>query len=129
MNILLDTCTFLWCCGESKRLSEKARQIFVDAENDIFLSAVSTWEISIKYGLGYLDLPSPPSRFVPVARTKHRIDFLALEETATLRLPDLPMHHKDPFDRMLVCQAEIHDMIILTPDPLIKKYNSIKTIW
>jgi len=128
LNLLLDTCTFLWIITDSPELSPKARELFIDPANDVFLSAVSAWEISIKHALRRLPLPELPSRFIPAQREKHSIDPLPLEEEATLYLPALPEYHKDPFDRMLVCQAIVHGMVILTPDDLITQYP-VRSIW
>ncbi|MGE5839766.1 MAG: type II toxin-antitoxin system VapC family toxin, partial [Deltaproteobacteria bacterium] len=122
MKLLLDTCTFLWIITDASELSTKARELFIDPVNEAFLSAVSTWEISVKHTLGRLPLPELPSRFIPAEREKHSIDPLPLEEEATLYLPALPEYHKDPFDRMLVCQAIVHGMVILTPDDFITQY-------
>lgn len=128
MRILLDTCAFLWFITDAPVLSLRAREVFVEVENEIYLSAVSTWEIAIKHALGRLPLPMSPEQYVPAQRAKHGIDFLPLQEEATLSLKRLPQIHKDPFDRMLVCQALVHDMALLTPDPLISQYP-VSTVW
>lgn len=128
MRILLDTCTFLWLITDAPDLSNPAREVFVEEENEGYLSAVSTWEIAIKHTLGRLPLPASPERYIPDQRAKHDIAFLPLQEEATLSLKRLSRIHKDPFDRMLICQALVHDLVILTPDPLISQYP-IKTIW
>jgi len=128
MRILLDTCTFLWIITDSPELSDYAGQLFRDPSTDIFLSSVSTWEISIKHTLGRLPLPEPPERFIPTQRRQHGVETLPLEEDATLYLAKLPQLHKDPFDRMLVCQAIIHAMTIMTPDELISQYP-VPSIW
>lgn len=96
--------------------------------NDVFLSSVSTWEISIKYALGRLPLPEPPDQFIPSQRKLHGIERLPLEEEATFYLLKLPEYHRDPFDRMLVCQAIVHGLTILTPDELINQYPA-RTTW
>ena len=128
MKILLDTCTFLWVITDAPELSITARQLFTDASNEVYLSAVSTWEIAVKHALGRLPLPQSPERFIPTQRERHGIDPLPLEEEATLYLPRIPGYHKDPFDRMLVCQAIVHGLIILTPDELILRYP-IRSMW
>ena len=122
MRLLLDTCTFLWVIGDSPELSYRARELFVDPANDVFLSVVSSWEISIKNALGRLPLPESPNRFVPSMRERHGIAPLALEEEPALHLSRVPPLHKDPFDRMLICQSLVHGMAILTPDRLISDY-------
>jgi len=128
MKILLDTCTFLWIISDAPEISDHARSLFVDPANDVYLSAVSTWEIAIKNVLGRLPLPATPERFIPDQREKHHISALSLDEEATLYLTRLPSYHKDPFDRMLVCQAITHGLVILTPDEHILQYP-VKTVW
>ena len=128
MNLLLDTSTFLWIISDAPELSEEARRLFTDPGNEAYLSSVSTWEIAIKFGLGRLPLPEPPERFIPSQREKHLIDPLPLDEEATLYVAKLPPLHKDPFDRMLVCQAMLHGLVILTPDRLINQYP-VRTAW
>ena len=122
MKILLDTCTFLWIVGDSPELSEASRNLFREPSNDVFLSAVSVWEISVKYALGKLPLPQPPEKYIPIQREKHMVDPLGLDENSVLHLNRLPQLHKDPFDRMLICQAINHGLVILTPDELIARY-------
>ena len=128
MKILLDTCTFLWIISDAPELSDHARTLFVDPVNEAYLSAVSTWEIAIKNVLGRLPLPAPPERFIPDQREKHHISALSLDEEATLYLTRLPSYHKDPFDRMLICQAITHGLVILTPDESILRYP-VKMAW
>ena len=128
MRILLDTVTFLWAVTDAPDLSDDARELFVDPGNEIYRSSVSTWEIVIRHSLVKLPLPEPPIRFVPAQRKQHSIDVLPLDEEATLHLTRLPALHRDPFDRMLVCQAIVHHLVILTPDELINQY-SVRTMW
>ena len=128
MKILLDTCAFLWIITDAPELSETGRLLFVDPANEVYLSSVSAWEIAIKHALGRLPLPETPERFVPTRRKQHRIDALPLEEEAALYLPRLPSYHQDPFDRMLICQAVVHGLAILTPDELIRQYP-VRTTW
>jgi PIN domain nuclease of toxin-antitoxin system len=128
VRLLLDTATFLWVINDASELSAQARKLFVDPGNEVYLSSVSAWEIALKYGLGRLPLPEPPDRFVPAQRKQHGIDPLQLEEEAALHLTRLPLLHKDPFDRMLVCQAIVDNLVILTPDDLVTQYP-VRTIW
>ncbi|CBE67853.1 MAG: type II toxin-antitoxin system VapC family toxin [Candidatus Methylomirabilis oxygeniifera] len=128
MNLLLDTCTFVWLIADSPDLSSSARQFFSDPDNEVYLSAVSAWEIVIKHRLGRLPLPEPPRQFISRQRTLHEIRSLSLEEAAVLQLARLPDYHKDPFDRMLICQAIAHGLTILTPDPAITQYP-VRTEW
>jgi PIN domain nuclease of toxin-antitoxin system len=128
VRLLLDTVTFLWVINNASELSAQARELFVDPGNEVYLSSASAWEIALKYGLGRLPLPEPPDRFVPAQRKQHGIDPLQLEEEAALHLTRLPLLHKDPFDRMIVCQAIVHNLVILTPDDLVTQYP-VRTIW
>ncbi len=128
MRLLLDTCAFIWIASDAPELSSRAREIFRSPDNDVYLSAASTWEISVKHGLGRLPLPGAPETYVPGLRQRHGIEPLALNEEATLYLGRLPTLHRDPFDRMLVCQAIVEGMVILTPDELITQYP-VRSMW
>lgn len=128
MKLLLDTCTFLWFITDSQQLSARARELLLARDNDVFLSAVSAWEISVKFGLGKLPLPRPPSTFVPLERARHDLQTLPLAESACLALSRLPDLHKDPFDRMLICQSIIEGLTLVTPDPLISQY-AVSVVW
>jgi PIN domain nuclease of toxin-antitoxin system len=129
MRLLLDTCTFLWIVLEPTRLSARATQLFTDPGNSCFLSAVSSWEIAVKYGLGQISLQQPPQVLVPAQRLIHGIGPLPLNEDEAVYVPSLPRLHKDPFDRMLICQAIVHDLVILTPDSAIRQYRPVRTDW
>lgn len=124
----MDTCAFLWIVADSDNLSKRSRELFSDPDNEVYLSPVSTWEIIVKHDLGRLPLPESPQKFVPKYRELHDIQVLPLEESAVLQLPLLPGRHKDPFDRMLVCQAIAHGLAILTPDTQITQYP-VRTVW
>jgi len=128
VKLLLDTCTFLWLVEGASDLSSDAREAIVDPGNDVLLSSVSAWEIAVKHGLGRLKLKDSPSVFVPRERERHRIAPLALDERAVLSLSKLPPLHRDPFDRMLICQAVECGLSIVTPDPLIRAYP-VSAIW
>lgn len=128
MRLLLDTCTFLWLITDSPELSPVARERFADPSNEVFLSAASAWEIGIKWRLGRLPLPQPPPGFVPQQREIHGIAALPIDEESALHITRLPDLHRDPFDRMLVSQAIVHGLILLTPDPLVTQYPA-RTLW
>lgn len=128
MKVLLDTCAFLWITTDDEQLSKTVRQIFKNPKNEVFLSPVSVWEIIVKNGIGKLPLPSPAEEFIASQRLNHEIEALPLTEKAVFYLATLPKHHKDPFDRMLICQAIEHDLTILTSDSLIVQYP-VKTDW
>ncbi len=128
MKLLLDTCTFLWSVEGGAAVSEPARAALADPANDVYLSSVSAWEITVKHALGRLPLPEPPEKYVPSQRRARGIESLALDEEAALHLARLPPVHRDPFDRMLVCQALIGGLIVVTPDPDIARYP-VRTLW
>ncbi len=128
MKLLLDTCSFLWITNAQSELSSGAKSAFEDEENEAYLSVVSAWEIALKNGLRNLPLPEPPQVFLPRARALHKIASLNLNEDAIVQLPLLPSIHRDPFDRMLICQAIAEGMAIVTPDEMIRRYP-IRTIW
>ena len=128
MKLLLDTCTFLWLTNGSEELSPIAIDSFTNPKNEVYLSSVSAWEINVKYRLGKLSLPLSPDKFIPKERKRHMIARLDLSEQDTFYLLKLPSSHKDPFDRMLVCQAIEHSLTILTPDPLVTQYP-IRSLW
>jgi|SRR5579863_6811826 len=127
MRILIDTAPFLWML-EDANLTPIARAALEDPDNELFLSAASTWEITIKHALGKLPLPSPTRQLIPHQRAARGISSLPIDEPATLRLASLPEIHRDPFDRIIVAQAIEHAMTILTPDPLVQVYP-VRTLW
>ncbi|MDX8129873.1 type II toxin-antitoxin system VapC family toxin [Methylomonas sp. OY6] len=128
MKVLLDTCAFLWLASDDAALSEKAKTVFQDPDNTVLLSSVSIWEVLVKHQLGKLPLPLAPEAFVRQQCRDHLIDYLPLDEKAVFQLSRLPTLHRDPFDRMLICQAMAHDLVILTADGLISQYP-VATLW
>lgn len=128
MRLLLDTCTFLWILGDAPDLSPRAREAFANPANEVFLSAASCWEIAVKHRLGRLPLPTSPDLFVPAQRAAHAIAPLAVDEEAALHVVRLPDLHRDPFDRMLVAQALVQGLILVTPDEAVRQYPA-RTLW
>ncbi len=128
MRLLLDTCTFLWVVGGAPELSARARQVFADPANEVYLSAASAWEIAVKHRLGRLPLPESPDQFVPRTRDAHGIDRLDIDEAAALHVAKLPDLHRDPFDRILVAQALLGGLVLLTPDDALRQYPA-PTFW
>lgn len=128
MNLLLDTCAFIWITQGSDRLSPTVCEAFASADNTVFLSSISVWEIFVKFTMGKLTLPRHPKEFIPRERQRHMITKLPLWENDIFSLANLPEIHKDPFDRMLICQAIEHGLTILTPDEAIRSYP-VKTLW
>ena len=121
MRLLLDTHIFLWYITGDKRVSSSVRRAVEDSEA-AYLSVVSLWEATIKYQLGKLPLPELPHPWLSIQREQHGIEPLNLDEGSVARLSDLPIHHRDPFDRMLVCQALEHALTIVTIDAILSKY-------
>ena len=128
MRLLLDTCTFLWLAGGAASLSPAAINLIRDPANDVYLSAVSAWEIATKYRAGRLPLPEPPDRLIATERDLRGVTALAFDEESALQVLRLPALHRDPFDRMLISQAIAGGLAILTPDPLISQYP-VRVIW
>jgi PIN domain nuclease of toxin-antitoxin system len=128
MKLLLDTCTFLWALSGEPALPARVASLVQDPDNDVFLSAASAWEIAIKYAAGKLGLPEDPARFVPAMRAERGFTALAVDEESALHIAKLPPLHGDPFDRLLVAQAIVHGLTILTPDPIVARYPA-RTLW
>lgn len=128
MRAMLDTHTFLWWIIDNPQLSSRVREIISNSDNIIFLSAVSGWEIAIKAKLGKLLLPENPESFISEQLAVNAINPLPLQMSHALHVYRLPDHHRDPFDRMLVAQAQLEKLPILTVDPQIAQY-SVETIW
>jgi PIN domain nuclease of toxin-antitoxin system len=122
MKLLLDTHVFLWFISGDERLPAGMRNSIRDIENEVYLSVVSLWEAIVKHHLGKLSLPQAPATYLPMQRDRHQIASLPLEEASVTRLADLPPLHRDPFDRMLICQAIQHTLTIVTVDDLITQY-------
>jgi PIN domain nuclease of toxin-antitoxin system len=122
MRLLLDTHMFLWFISGDSKLIESHRDLIRDPANEVFLSVVSLWEVIVKWQLGKLQLPHSPDSYLPQARAAHDISSLSLDEASIARLVSLPPLHRDPFDRMIVCQAIHHDLHLLTVDRLVLQY-------
>jgi PIN domain nuclease of toxin-antitoxin system len=128
VRLLLDTCTFLWAVGMPHKLSGPAKDVLIASENEVYLSVVSAWEIGVKQALGSLQLTESVDTYIPKYRERQGYAVLPLDESAVLHLTKLPAVHRDPFDRMLVCQAVEHGLTIVTPDEQIRRYP-VKVIW
>ena len=123
MKLLLDTHIFLWYISGDKRLAAGTKDAIRDSTNEVYLSVVSLWETIIKYRLGKLPLPQAPATYLPEQRARHRISSLSLDEASVKQLALLPSLHRDPFDRMLICQAISHNLALVTEDPAIRTYS------
>ncbi len=122
MKVLLDTCTFLWAIGEPDYLPARVADLILMNENEVYVSAASAWEIAIKHRLDKLPLPEPPADYVPMAMRRLVVEALPIGHVHALQVGTLPDHHRDPFDRLLVAQAQLEDLTILTADHTIGDY-------
>ena len=122
-RILLDTHVWLWMNGSPSLLSQRAEEILADEENQLCLSAVSAWEIAIKFALGKLELPLPPERYVSSRMTANGVRPIPIQHDHAIQAGALPPHHRDPFDRMLVAQAQQLEMQLMTDDQKIGLYD------
>ncbi len=123
MKILLDTHVFLWAKAQLHLLSAETLAMLADPGNAVFLSTASVWEIAIKHALGNLTLPSAPNRYIPLRMSESGIFALTILNEHALRAGSLPRHHGDPFDRLLVAQAQIEHMTIVSEDPKLRHYD------
>jgi PIN domain nuclease of toxin-antitoxin system len=128
MKVLLDTHAFLWWITEDRRLSARAREVMTEGGNDLLLTAASGWEIAIKASLGRITLPVPIARFLSEQLHRNGIGTLPIEMSHALRVHALSLLHRDPFDRLLVAQAQLEKLRILTSDPQIAQYD-VETLW
>jgi PIN domain nuclease of toxin-antitoxin system len=128
MIALLDTHAFLWWITEDPKLSSRAREIISASDSQIYVSAASGWEPTIKYGLGKLPLPAPPGELFPDHILRNEFTPLAITMSHALHTNSLPMHHADPFDRLLVSQAQLGRMAVISVDPKIALYD-VQVIW
>jgi PIN domain nuclease of toxin-antitoxin system len=120
MNLLLDTHIFLWAIDDSPNLSPAARAAILDGQNVVYVSAATAWEISIKRSIGKLKIPQDD--YLEELRL-HRFTPLSITTEHALAVEDLPPHHKDPFDRMLIAQAQMERLTIVTRDQRLSLYD------
>lgn len=123
MRLLLDTHVLLWALGDAARLSPRASAALRDPANQVLASAASFWEISIKTAMGKLELPAPPAEWLLPAVEQTGIDTFAIEPSHALVAGALPPHHRDPFDRMLIAQAMVEDLTLVTADSAFLAYH------
>jgi PIN domain nuclease of toxin-antitoxin system len=128
MKYLLDTSVWLWSVGPVVRIDERGRDLLADGKQELYFSAASAWKISIKMALGKLRLPEPPATYVPARLTQQGIRSLPILQRHALAVRELPIHHTDPFDRLLIAQAQLSAMTILTADSVFRKYN-VTLLW
>jgi PIN domain nuclease of toxin-antitoxin system len=123
MKLLLDTHAFLWFVVGDERLSRKARRALEDDEAELYLSAASVWEMAIKSSLGRLSLPAPLNAYM-AEKAASGFRMLPVEWQHAAAVETLPRHHGDPFDRLLVAQALVEDLTVVTGDAVFRSYGA-----
>jgi PIN domain nuclease of toxin-antitoxin system len=122
VRLLLDTHIFLWFLAGSDRLGDASRRLLADPDNEVLLSIASLWEIAIKVNLGKLTLDRPFEELIPEQLELAEIDRLPIRMEHLAALLKLPMHHRDPFDRLIISQALAEGLSVLSEDPEFRKY-------
>lgn len=125
MKILLDTHIFLWLIDNDNRLNSQWRNEINNPDNQIFLSVASVWECIIKYQIGKLTFPQSPEIYLPEKRKENLIKSLIINEKSLCHLTQLPLLHKDPFDRILIAQSLANNLTIMTEDNALKNYPNL----
>lgn len=128
MRYLLDTNALLFSCLESTKLSPRAYEIIETAKHQLFYSQASIWEISLKYSIGKLNLPNEPAIYLPSCVKTMALERAAMSDKIIYRSAQLPSHHKDPFDRVLIATAQITDMPIISSDGAFDAYD-VNVVW
>ena len=123
MRLLLDTCCWLWWLQDPGKLSKQQLEAIVDRKNQLFLSAASIWELSIKVSNNKLTIPQPLSKLVERECPLDNISILSIKPIHAIKAGDLTLHHKDPFDRMIIAQAKLERLTVLTSDSIFKQYD------
>lgn len=128
MRLLLDTHVLLWAHAQRSRIPPSVWELLDDLSNELLLSAASSWEIAVKYAAGRLPLPQPPARYVPERMRNSGIVGLPVDHAHALEVAVLPHHHRDPFDRLLVAQARVEGLPLLTADRRLEPYD-VELVW
>jgi PIN domain nuclease of toxin-antitoxin system len=128
VKLLLDTHAFLWWVEGAPAVGRRARAELANPDNDVFLSIASCWELAIKLSLGKLRLTQSLERFIPEQLSRNGFVLLGLEFRHVARVADLPFHHRDPFDRVLVAQALLDGFAIVSADRVFRKYG-VTVVW
>ena len=123
MSYLLDTNVFLWSLSQPGRLNSTATQLLLSRTSRIFLSAATSWELSIKYALRKISLPSEPAKLIPQVLNDFGYLSLEIRHVHATAVSELPFHHRDPFDRLLVAQAHIENLTLMTTDRALARYD------
>ncbi len=128
MKALLDTHVFLWWITDDPQLPSHVRGIIANGNNELFFSAASCWEIAIKAELGRIKLPHKPDVFISEQLIANAVQGLPIQLSHALHVFNLPSHHRDPFDRIIVAQSQLEKLPVITSDKLIAKYR-VEIIW
>lgn len=128
MKYLLDSGVWLWSIASVERIGKRGLAVLSDSQQEIYFSAASAWELSIQAHLRKLTLPSPPADCIPAFMARQGLRPLPVNHIHAAKVYDLPSHHGDPFDRILIAQAIVEDMTILTADRVFTKYP-VKVLW
>jgi PIN domain nuclease of toxin-antitoxin system len=128
VKYLLDSVVWLWSIDPVDKISRAGREILESGQEEIYFSAATAWELGIKMRLGKLQLPSPPAQCIPAFMTKQGLRPLPVTHTHAFKVYDLPLHHNDPFDRLIIAQALVEEMVILTSDHAFEKYP-VELVW
>jgi PIN domain nuclease of toxin-antitoxin system len=123
LKLLLDTHVWLWMQTTPTRIAPDVLELIADTRNTVWLSSASAWEIAIKYAMGRLPLPVPPSDYVPSRMARSGTSGLTVEHRHALHVAGLPPHHRDPFDRLLVAQAQLEGAVLVTADSQLDAYD------
>jgi PIN domain nuclease of toxin-antitoxin system len=125
--VLVDTNAFLWLVAGDRRLSRSARRAIEDSQGEWWLSAASIWELAIKSGLGRITLPAPLDEYI-AEKIQQGLRVLSVDWPHATRVERLPFYHRDPFDRLIVAQAQSEGLVVVTSDPAFAKYG-VRTVW
>ena len=128
MNLLLDTHAFLWLRNAPEKVSKKVLAAYFDVNNNVFLSMASVWEMQIKYQLGKLELDLPLKTMIQAQCMNNGLQVLPIEPAHIFALAELPFHHKDPFDRMILIQAKLENLRLASADTVFHHYD-IELFW
>lgn len=123
MRVLIDTHAWIWMRTSPQKLSARTRRMLLDARTEILLSAVTPWEIAIKVAIGKLRLPAPVEEFVTTRSAATRVTPLPITQLHAMESAALPLHHRDPFDRVLIAQARSERVAIVTSDDAFDAYD------
>lgn len=127
MKILLDTHAFLWFVNDDAQLSSTARNL-IESDTDVWVSMASLWEIAIKVSINKLTLPQPFNEFISQQIQTNEMDILSISLAHLNHLLTLPLHHRDPFDRLLIAQSQVEKVSLVSLDAIVDRYN-INRIW